>query len=173
VSTCGVLLVGHFSGGLVSIRPPVYDGVVIQDNSRLRALCVSRHEFVSEHIARFFGEHGIATEPVVGVEGAVEAAQKIAPDVILCEHELLTGIPITAWEKDACLSSTAVIGVSLSRRPNEAGVTHDLNGVAGFLYLPTLDVENALRLIHAAAASTRAKYNSSPSQSLSASPSAH
>jgi hypothetical protein len=146
---------------------------VSKDSSPLRALCVSRHEFVSEHIARFFGEYGIATEPVVGVEAAVEAAQKIAPDVILCEHELLTGIPITAWENDACLSSTAVIGVSLSRRPNEAGVTHDLNGVAGFLYLPTLDVENALRLIHAAAASTRAQYNSSPSQSLSASPSAH
>ena len=147
--------------------------MVNHDRSPLRALCVSRHEFVSEHIARFFGAHGIATEPVVGVEAAVEAAQRIAPDVILCEHELLTGIPITAWENDAYLSSTAVIGVSLSRRPNEAGATCDLNGVAGFLYLPTLDVENALRLIHAAAASTRAQYNSSPSKSLSASPSAH
>jgi DNA-binding NarL/FixJ family response regulator len=161
-----------FSGGLVWIRPPVYDAVVSQDSSPLRALCVSRHEFVSEHIARFFGEHGIATEPVVGVEGAVEAAQRIAPDVILCEHELLTGFSITAWENDARLSSTAVISVSLSRRPNET-VTYDLNGVAGFLYLPTLDVENALRLIHAAAASTRAQYNASPSKSLSASPSAH
>lgn len=145
---------------------------MIEESQKLHALCVSKHQYVSEHIARFFGEHGLTTEPVVGVEGAVHAANRTAPDVILCEHELLTSNPITEWENDVRLSSTAVIGVSLSHRPNEV-VTSDLNGVAGFLYLPTLDVESALRLIHAAAASTRAQYTATPSQSLSASQSAH
>ena len=136
-----------------------YDAVVSNQDQTLCALCVGRHEFVSEHIGRFFGELGLSTECVVGVEGAVEAAQRISPDVILCEYELLTSFPLTAWENDERLSSTAVIGVSLSRRPNEA-LRLDLNGVAGFLYLPTLDADNARRVITAAAASTRAHYPS-------------
>jgi hypothetical protein len=84
-----------------------------------------------------------------------------APDVILCEYELLTSFPISIWETHELLAKTAVIGVSLSRRPNEAAPL-DINGVAGFLYLPTLDRDDALRVIRAAAASTRAHYNPPP-----------
>ena len=123
----------------------------------LSALCVGRHEFVSEHIGRYFGELGFTTECVVGVESAVDAARRAAPDVILCEYELLTSFPLGPWENDERLSRTAVIGISLSRRPNEMPPL-DVNGVAGFLYLPTLDAENARRVVYAAAASTRAHY---------------
>jgi DNA-binding NarL/FixJ family response regulator len=131
--------------------------LVNHQHQTLRALCVGRHEFVSEHIGRYFGELGVTTECVVGVENAVAAARDIPPDVILCEYELLTRSPLAVWENDERLSKTAVIGISLSRRPNEAAAL-DLNGVAGFLYLPTLDAENAKRMISAAAASTRAHY---------------
>jgi len=130
---------------------------VSQVNPTLRALCVGRHEFVSEHIGRYFAELGLTTECVVGVERAVDAARHAIPDVILCEYDLLTRFPLTAWENDERLSRTAVIGISLTRRPNEMP-TLDVNGVAGFLYLPTLDAENAKRVINAAAASTRAHY---------------
>jgi len=123
----------------------------------LHALCVGRHEFVSEHIGRYFGALGLTTECVVGVESAVDAARHTAPDVILCEYDLLTSFPLAVWENDERLSRTAVIGVSLTRRPSEM-LPLDVNGVAGFLYLPTLDAENARRVINAAAASTNAHY---------------
>ncbi|HUQ21314.1 MAG TPA: hypothetical protein VM099_17000 [Gemmatimonadaceae bacterium] len=135
-----------------------------EEQRSLRALCVGRHEYVSEHIGRFFGSLGIETECVVGADGVLQATHFEAPDVILCEYELLTSFPITSWETHERLAKTAVIGVSLSRRPNET-VPLDVNGIAGFLYLPTLDRENALRVIHAAAASTRAQYNVSPPRS--------
>ena len=139
------------------LRASIYDILVSYPEPTLRALCVGRHEFVSEHIGRYFGKLGIATECVVGVESAVNAAQHIAPDVILCEYELLTSFPLAAWENDEHLSRTAVIGISLSRRPNEL-LPLNVNGVAGFLYLPTLDAEDARRVVHAAAASARAQY---------------
>ncbi len=135
----------------------IYDGVVSQRDGTLRALCVGRHEYVSEHLGRYFGQLGLDTESVVGVDGALNAARHGTPDVILCEYELLTSFPLAAWENDERLSKTAVIGVSLSRRPNETPPL-DVNSIAGFLYLPTLDRDNALRVIHAAAASTRAQY---------------
>lgn len=137
---------------------------MIEEQRSLRALCVGRHEYVSEHIGRFFGSLGIQTECVVGADGVLQAAHSETPDVILCEYELLTSFPITSWETHEHLAKTAVIGVSLSRRPNEAAPL-DVNGIAGFLYLPTLDRENALRVIQAAAASTRAQYNVSPPRS--------
>jgi hypothetical protein len=81
----------------------------------------------------------------------------LSPDVILCEYELLSNFPLTVWENDERLSRTAVIGISLSRRSNEMPPLN-VNGVAGFLYLPTLDAENAKRVVHAAATSARAHY---------------
>ena len=142
----------------MTYRSHAYDTCVSDEQRSLRALCVGRHEYVSEHIGRFFGSLGIQTDCAVGAEGALAAADAKAPDVILCEYELLTSCPINSWETHEHLAKTAVIGVSLSRRPNEAGPL-DVNGVAGFLYLPTLDPKDALRVIHAAAASTRAQYN--------------
>jgi DNA-binding NarL/FixJ family response regulator len=138
-----------------------YDVRVILQDETLRVLCVGRHAFVSEHLGRFFGDLGLKTECAVGLEGAIESARNATPDVILCEYELLASFPLAAWERDELVSRTAVIGVSLSRRPNEAQPL-DVNSVAGFLYLPTLDRDNALRIIRAAAASTRAQYKPAP-----------
>lgn len=126
-------------------------------NQKLRVLCVGRHEFISEHLGRYFGGLGFDAETAIGLKDALLSAERIAPEVVLCEYELLATCPLTIWENSELLSRTAIIGVSLSRRPNEV-YPLDVNGVTGFLYLPALDRESALRIIHAAAASTHARY---------------
>jgi hypothetical protein len=128
---------------------------------RLRALCVGRHEFLSDHIARFFGSLGIDTRNAAGLQQALEVSRAFAPDVVIAEYELLAMLSLHAWEADELLSCTAVIAVSLTRRPHEAQLL-DVSGIAGFLYLPLLDAEAAGKIIAAAAASSRRKYVPSP-----------
>jgi CheY-like chemotaxis protein len=126
----------------------------------LRALCVARHSFLSEHIARYFAELGITTTNAVGLESAVRIAGDIPPDVVLCDYDVLATIPLEKWEHDTLLSNTPVIAVSLTRHAEELHLL-DVNGIAGFLYLPTLEREPALKILRAAA--TRPKYTlSSP-----------
>lgn len=120
----------------------------------LHAVCVARHPSIAEHFARFFSEVGIDTIAAVGMQGAVLAARTRRPDVVLCEYELLTSLPLDAWECDAILSSTPVVGASLTRRSDEIN-SLDSNGIAGFLYLPILDGADARKLLYAAAARPR------------------
>jgi DNA-binding NarL/FixJ family response regulator len=121
----------------------------------LRALCIARHSFLSEHIARYFAEMGLATTNAVGLDSAVKAAADSSPDVVICDYDVLATIPLQKWEHDALLSNTPVIAVSLTRHAEELQLL-DVNGIAGFLYLPTLEQAPALRILHAAAA--RQKY---------------
>lgn len=119
--------------------------------THLNAICVARHPFIAEHFARFFSELGVDTVAAVGLQGAVESARKQRPDVVVCEYELLTSLPLDAWECDSVLRSTPVVGVSLTRRSDEVNPL-DTNGIAGFLYLPTLSSADAHKLLYAAAA---------------------
>lgn len=138
------------------------------DNPRLKALCVARHPFLSDHIARYFATLGIETRHAVGLNQALSESRGFAPDVVIAEYELLAMLSLGAWEHDELLSRTAVIAVSLTRRPQEAHLL-DVSGIAGFLYLPLLDAETATRIISAAASSSRARYvPSPPTTSLSA-----
>jgi len=121
----------------------------------LRALCVARHCFLSEHIARYFAQMGIATTTAVGLDAAVRVAGEVSPDVVICDYDVLATIPLEKWEHDALLSNTPVIAVSLTRHAEELHLL-DVNGIAGFLYLPTLEQAPALRILHAAA--TRPRY---------------
>jgi DNA-binding NarL/FixJ family response regulator len=121
----------------------------------LRALCVARHSFLSAHLARYFAEMGVATTDAVGLDSAAQAAAEASPDVVICDYDVLASIPLRQWEHDALLSSTPVIAVSLTRHAEELQLL-DVNGIAGFLYLPTLEPAPALRILHAAAA--RPKY---------------
>jgi DNA-binding NarL/FixJ family response regulator len=122
----------------------------------LRALCIARHCFLSEHIARYFACMGVITSEVVGLDAAVEAARRTSPDVIICDYDLLATIPLEKWERDELLSNTPVIAVSLTRHSQELHLL-DVNGIAGFLYLPTLESGPALKILRAAAA--RSKYS--------------
>jgi DNA-binding NarL/FixJ family response regulator len=126
----------------------------------LRALCIARHCFLSEHLARYFREMGVVTTEAVGLESAVSAAGEASPDVVICDYDLLASIPLEKWEHDGLLSKTPVIAVSLTRHAEELHLL-DVNGIAGFLYLPTLEQAPALRILRAAA--TRPKYTLSPS----------
>jgi DNA-binding NarL/FixJ family response regulator len=110
---------------------------------------------LSEHIARYFARMGVMTSEAVGLEAAAEAARGSSPDVVICDYDLLATIPLEKWERDELLSNIPVIAVSLTRHSQELHLL-DVNGIAGFLYLPTLDAGPALKILHAAAA--RSKY---------------
>ena len=120
----------------------------------MRALCVGRHQFLSDHIARYFNGVGLDTVSVVGLEAALAAARRERPDVVICEYDLLATGPLTGWERDPVLSRTPVLAVSMTRRPHE-GHLLDVNGIAGFLYLPTLTHEGALVALNGARARQR------------------
>jgi hypothetical protein len=119
----------------------------------LRALCIARHCFLSEHIARCFAAMGLATTNAVGLDSAAESING-SPDVVICDYDLLASLPLERWERDTLLSTTPVIAVSLTRQPEELQLL-DSNGIAGFLYLPTLETTSALEILHAAAARPR------------------
>ena len=126
----------------------------LEEAAPLSALCIARHCFLSEHIARYFARMGVITSEAVGLEAAVEAARRASPDVVICDYDLLATIPLEKWEHDGLLSKTPVIAVSLTRHAEELHLL-DVNGIAGFLYLPTLEQAPALKILHAAAARPR------------------
>jgi len=113
------------------------------------ALCVGRHRFLSDHLGVYFSRIGLHTHAVVGLDEALAAIGSISPDVVLCDYDLLATIPMDSWRRDAAFARVPVIAVSLTRRPEEMQLL-DVNGIGGFLYLPTLDAESALRLLEMA-----------------------
>ena len=121
----------------------------------MRVLCVGRHPYLSDHLGRFFGALGVNTRSVVGLEEAIEAAAGYQPDAVVCEYDLLATLSLHCWERDPLLSRLPVIAVSLTRRPEEVNLL-DVNGIAGFLYLPALKRERALQMLSAAASWRRA-----------------
>jgi hypothetical protein len=114
----------------------------------MRVLCVARHQFLSEHLCRFFENLGVATIPCAGLHDARAAIVSSDPDAVICEYDLLATMPLDAWETDPALRDIPVIAVSLTRHPGEAHLM-DVNGIAGFFYLPTLDPGDARRLLAA------------------------
>jgi hypothetical protein len=114
----------------------------------MRVLCVGRHLFLSEHLCRFFERLGADTVACVGMRDAMDAIPAHQPDAVICDYDLLATMSLTGWESDPALAGTPVIAVSLTRHPGEAHLM-DVNGIAGFLYLPTLDLADAQRLLAA------------------------
>ena len=123
-------------------------------SSPLRALCIARHSFLSAHLARYFADMGVLTTAAVGLDAAVDSATAASPDVVICDYDLLATIPLDRWEENDLLSRTPVIAVSLTRHAQELHLL-DVNGIAGFLYLPTLEQAPAMKILHAAAARPR------------------
>jgi len=112
----------------------------------MRLLCVGRHRFLSEHLGRFFEKLDVETIPCVGMAEAAELARRLEPHAIVCDYDLLATFSLAGWESDSVLSKVPLIAVSLTRHPGEAHLL-DVNGLAGFLYLPTLDIEDARRVL--------------------------
>lgn len=114
----------------------------------MKALCVGRHRYLSEHFGQFFRKLGVDAACVVGLSDAVDVAGALRPDVVFCEYDLLATMPLEAWEQDPFLSRVPVIAVSLTRRSDEMHLL-DVNHIAGFFYLPALTDDDARRLLHA------------------------
>ncbi len=138
-------------------------GTVTDRNQRLRALCIARHPYLADHFARFFAGLGVETRDAVGLGDAVVIARLFGPDIVICEYEVLVALSLDAWERDELLSKTPVIAVSLTRRPHEAHLL-DVNGIGGFLYLPSLDRDAAVRILSASV--SRPHYSPAPVSSL-------
>lgn len=114
----------------------------------MRVLCVGRHPYLTEHFCRFFGQLGLETIPSVGLSDASDRVRAEELDAVICDYDLLATMPLERWERDPVLSDVPLIAVSLTRHPGEAHLL-DVNGIAGFLYLPTLEPEHAARLLAA------------------------
>lgn len=114
----------------------------------MRVLCVGRHAFLSEHLSSYFRDLGAETASAVGLEEALRVAPGYRPDAVICDYDLLATLQLDAWERDPLLSTVPVIAVSLTRRPAEVHLL-DVNGIAGFLYLPSLAPLDAQRLLGA------------------------
>ena len=115
----------------------------------MRAVCIARHRFLSEHYATFFEALAVEGVTAVGFEEGMRAAREELPDLVLCDYDLLLAAPLARWQSDPVLAAIPIVAVSLTRRPEEAplGGKH---GVVGYLYLPTLRDEDARRVLHAA-----------------------
>jgi hypothetical protein len=122
----------------------------------LRALCIARHSYLSEHLARYFGNMGVLTSEAVGLQSTESGATTPPPDVVICDYDLLASVPLDRWEKDGLLSNTPVVAVSLTRQSEELHLFNS-SGIAGFLYLPTLEEAPALKILRAAAARSKFK----------------
>jgi len=139
-----------------------YDGSPVTETKRsLRALCVGRHPYLADHFARFFSDLGVETCYAVGLDEALIISRTFAPQVIICEYEVLVALSLDAWERDELLSKMPVIAVSLTRHPHEAHLL-DVNGIGGFLYLPLLDRDAAVRVISAACSPSKPQYIPTP-----------
>ena len=115
----------------------------------MRLLCIGRHQFLSEHLCRFFSELGSDCEPVVGIANALAVAGTFEPHVIIAESDLLSPTVLDAWSHESVLAGVPVLAVSLTRRPEEI-VPAELSGIAGVLYLPSLDRASVLALLEGA-----------------------
>src|SRR5262249_44404604 len=102
--------------------------------------------FLSEHLGRFFEQLGVDTVPCVGLAEAMELVPAHDVDAVICDFDLLSTGPLDQWEADARLAETPIIAVSLTRHPGEAHL-HDANAIAGFFYLPTLELEEARKVL--------------------------
>ena len=133
----------------------------MNNNPRLRALCVARHRFLADHFARFFAALGVETADAVGLDNALVVSRTFRPQVVICEYEVLATLSLEGWEQDQLLAHMPVIAVSLTRQPHEAHLL-DINGIGGFFYLPLLDHVAAMRIISAAARGARNRYVPAP-----------
>jgi len=114
----------------------------------MRVLCVARHPFLSEHLGRLFEAYGVVTMPCVGLRDATRLASEYDVDAVICDYDLLVAGTADDAESAEMLGDIPVIAVSLTRHPGEA-LLPESSHVAGFLYLPTLEPDDARRVLEA------------------------
>jgi hypothetical protein len=107
-------------------------------------LCVGRHRYLSEHVARVFDEFGVDTCAAVGLSQAAAIAGTF--DAILCEYDLLEPLTEAEWHASPLLAIDRLIVYSLNRRLDEVPPLA-VRGAIRFLYLPLITRELALQTI--------------------------
>ena len=113
----------------------------------MKALCVGRHRYLSDHFGQFFREARSRRDERRRSRATQSMPRgRMAPDVVFCEYDLLATVPLEPWERDPFLSRVPVIAVSLTRRSDEMHLL-DVNNIAGFFYLPSLTEDDARRLL--------------------------
>ena len=112
----------------------------------MRLLCVGRHAYLSEHLCRYFRGLGADCSAAVGVSEALSLVTRYEPHVIVCDCDLLTPALLDEWAENAQTADVPLLAVSLTRRPEELPPV-ELMGVAGVLYLPSLDRTRVLALL--------------------------
>ena len=117
----------------------------------MRAVCIARHRFLSEHYATFFEALAVDGVTAVGFDEGIRLARAERPDIVLCDYDLLAAAPLAQWTGDSALAGIPIVAVSLTRRPDEAMLSGK-SGVVGYLYLPTLHADDARRVRRAATA---------------------
>ena len=130
----------------------------------MRAVCIGRHQILSEHFCSFFRDAGMECVSAVGAGDGVAVVRAQCPDVVICDYDLLRPTLIREWERDAWLGEIPIIAVSMTRRPEEARLAGTAP-VVDFLYLPLVheaDVAGSVRrasasVIHASSAPGRSE----------------
>lgn len=112
----------------------------------MRAVCISRHVFLGEHICSIMRSAGIECESVIGLHEGMEVSRAARPDVVICDYDLLATAPHHEWQRASGRVDLPIVAVSLTRRPEEA---HLVDGriIAGFLYLPAVDSADVERMV--------------------------
>ena len=112
----------------------------------MRLLCVGRHAYLSEHLCRYFRGLGADCSAAVGVSDALSLVTRYEPHVIVCDCDLITPALLDEWAVNSQTADVPLLAVSLTRRPEELPPV-ELMGVAGVLYLPSLDRSQVLALL--------------------------
>lgn len=115
----------------------------------MRLLCVARHEYLSTHLCRYFGELGVVCEAAVGLAEASAVAVLFEPHLVVADADLLSAQALERWSGNPALNDVPVLAVSLTSRTDE-NVTAELSGLAGVIFLPTLEKSEALALLDVA-----------------------
>jgi len=109
-----------------------------------RVLCVGRHRYLSEHVARVFGGFGFVCCIAVGLREATTVGGTV--DAILCDYDLLEPLTEEEWHATPLLAIDRLIVYSLNRRFDEVPPLA-IRGAIRFLYLPLTTRELALQTI--------------------------
>jgi hypothetical protein len=82
----------------------------------------------------------------VGATEALSLATGYEPHVIVCDCDLITPGLLDEWAMVPSMADVPLLAVSLTRRPEELPPL-ELLGVAGVLYLPSLERAQLLTLL--------------------------
>ncbi len=104
-------------------------------------MCVGRHRYLSEHVARVFNRFGLSTCMAVGLNEAAKADGTF--DAILCDYDLLEPLSEEEWRAMTWLTTNRLIVYTMNRRFDEVPPLA-IRGAIKFLYLPLTTRELAL-----------------------------